>query len=164
MYEQFYDSISEPFRRKPGGAQALASADKVLVAVVAVTFLGIAAWLALHQDMRVIRYLLVCAVSFFALSALRSKLNWARPYEMFNIDPLIKKDTVGKSFPSRHIFSASVIACALMWLNVWLGIAGFAIMAVIAVIRVIGGVHFPRDVIAGATLGILCGAIGFWLI
>ena len=30
--------------------------------------------------------------------------------------------------------------------------------------RVAGGVHFPRDVIAGALIGIGCGVIGYYVI
>ena len=33
----------------------------------------------------------------------------------------------------------------------------------LAVIRVVSGVHFPRDVVAGAVLGIALGAVGFLL-
>ena len=39
-----------------------------------------------------------------------------------------------------------------------------ALGVLIALIRVIGGVHFPRDVLSGAVLGAACGAVGFWLI
>ncbi|MBO4365673.1 MAG: phosphatase PAP2 family protein, partial [Eggerthellaceae bacterium] len=158
MYQEFYERISRPFRA-PGARRAIAAIDKTLVVVVAVTFLGIGVWLALHQDVRVVRYLAVCAVSFAALSALRAKLNRPRPYEAFDIDPLIRKETRGKSFPSRHVFSAAMIACALLWLNTWLGIAGFIATAALGVLRVIEGVHFPRDIVAGALLGIACGIL-----
>ena len=30
--------------------------------------------------------------------------------------------------------------------------------------RVVGGVHFPRDVLAGAAIGILSGVLGFFVI
>lgn len=163
MYQEFYERISQPFRVH-GAGKALTLADNAFVALVAVTFLGIGAWLVLHQEMRVIRYLLVCAVSFVALSALRAKLNRPRPYEMSDIDPLIRKDTSGKSFPSRHVFSAAVIACALLWLNPWLGVTGFIATVALGITRVVGGVHFPRDVIAGALLGVACGIIGFWVL
>ena len=33
----------------------------------------------------------------------------------------------------------------------------------LALIRVIGGVHFPRDVVVGAISGILAGMLGFYL-
>lgn len=164
MYPEFYRSISAPFRRWRNGAQALATADKVLVAVVAAAFVGIGGWLAVRHDARIVRYLVVCAVSFAGLSALRAGINGPRPYEAYAIDPLVKKGTCGKSFPSRHVFSAAVISCALLWLNVALGIAGFVATATLSALRVLGGVHFPRDVIVGAALGIVCGIIGFWII
>lgn len=34
---------------------------------------------------------------------------------------------------------------------------------VMAVVRVVGGVHFPKDVIAGAIIGIVSGVIGFMI-
>lgn len=164
MYEKFYIAISKPFRQRAGAMRALAAADKLLVALFAASFIGTAAWLALNHDFRTIRYLVVCAISFVALSALRAGLNWPRPYELFDIEPLIPKGTRGKSFPSRHVFSAAVIACALLWLNTWLGVASLAATAFLAMLRVVGGVHFPRDVIVGAALGISCGILGFWIL
>ena len=66
--------------------------------------------------------------------------------------------------PSRHVFSAFVIGMAFLHMNIVLGIIILIIGCLMAVIRVIVGVHFPRDVIAGAVIGILSGIIGFYLI
>lgn len=164
MYTDFYERISAPFRRSERATAALSALNKLLVWATAAAFLGLAAWLALHQDARIIRYLAVCSLSFAGATALRSALNRPRPYELYPIEGLIKKDTKGKSFPSRHLFSASVISCALLWVNVPAGAACFAATAILAVIRVVGGVHFPRDVIAGIALGLACGVVGFWII
>ena len=35
---------------------------------------------------------------------------------------------------------------------------------ILGVLRVIGGVHEPRDVIAGALAGILCGVLGYYVL
>ena len=164
MYQDFYKRISRPFRKSEKGPALLAFADKALVALTALGFASIALWLALNADTRLVRYLLVCAISFAMLTALRATLNHPRPYEQYAIDPLIKKDTQGKSFPSRHLFSASVISCAFLWLNPLAGICGFAVTALLGAIRIVGGVHFPKDVAAGIAAGIICGFIGFWLI
>lgn len=108
----------------------------------------------------------VPAISFVLVSLLRRIINAPRPYEAFNAQPVIAKDTLGKSFPSRHTFSIFVIGmtfyacCPLAW-------AGPAILAfgcILGTIRVLAGVHFPRDVIAGAAGGILCGFVGFWIL
>ena len=109
--------------------------------------------------------LIVPGISFVLVSIFRSVYNAPRPYEMPDAKPtIIKKNSPGKSFPSRHIFSIFIIA--MTFFRVWppagilIGIAG----AVLAVCRVSGGVHFPKDVIAGALIGIGCGIIGYYVI
>ena len=80
MYTDFYERISAPFRRSERATAALSALNKLLVWATAAAFLGLAAWLALHQDARIIRYLAVCALSFAGATALRSALNRPRPY------------------------------------------------------------------------------------
>ena len=109
--------------------------------------------------------LLVPGISFVLLSIFRDKIDAPRPYEMPGAKPpIIQKDASGKSFPSRHIFSIFVIAVTFFWVwpavGILIGIAG----SVLSWVRVKGGVHFPRDVIAGALIGIGCGIIGFYVI
>lgn len=108
----------------------------------------------------------VPAISFALVSLLRRIVNAPRPYEVFDAQPVIAKDTLGKSFPSRHTFSIFVIGmtfCACCPLA-WAGPAILALGCVLGAIRVLAGVHFPRDVIAGALAGILCGLVGFWVL
>lgn len=101
--------------------------------------------------------IIVPAVSFLLLSCFRMKFNAKRPYEIYEFEPLIKKDTEGKSFPSRHVFSIFVIGSTLWCVYPYIGTVIMAAGVVLAVIRVIVGVHFPKDVIAGAVIGYLCG-------
>ena len=103
---------------------------------------------------------LLAPVGGFALeTALRAWLDAPRPYEVLAIDPLVHKRTQGKSFPSRHVFSVFVIATSWLSYSVPVGCALCAAGVVLAVVRVLGGVHFPRDVVAGALLGIVIGII-----
>ena len=37
------------------------------------------------------------------------------------------------------------------------------VAAAICVLRVLAGVHFPRDVLAGAALGFALGYVGMWI-
>ena len=109
--------------------------------------------------------ILVPGISFVLLSIFRNKINAPRPYEMPGAKPpIIEKDAPGKSFPSRHIFSIFVIAVTVFWVWPVPGIIVGAAGALLAWCRVAGGVHFPRDVIAGALIGIGCGIIGFYVI
>ena len=107
---------------------------------------------------------IVPAAAFIAVSVFRRTYNAPRPYEALAIDPLISKDTRGKSFPSRHAFSMFTIACAWWQLEpvvgAALGVAGILMGAV----RVLGGVHFPRDVVAGAASAIAISAAGYALL
>ena len=109
--------------------------------------------------------LLVPGISFVLVSIFRSWYDAPRPYEIPGAEPpLIKKDAPGKSFPSRHIFSIFVIAVTFFWVwpvsGILIGIAG----VLLAWSRVAGGVHFPRDVIAGALIGVFSGVIGYYVI
>ncbi len=105
----------------------------------------------------------VPAVAFVFVSVFRRLYNASRPYEDLDIDPLIKKNTAGKSFPSRHVFSVYMIAMA--WLAFWVP-AGVVLLLLgldMMFIRVVAGVHYPQDVFAGALCGILAGVLGFYI-
>lgn len=114
-------------------------------------------------DPRIWRVLFTPAISFVLVSIFRKQINAPRPYEVTGVTPLIKKDTQGKSFPSRHVFSVFVVATTLYHLYISLGIFFMLLGCILAILRVIGGVHFKRDVIVGALIGILSGVIGFYV-
>ena len=80
------------------------------------------------------------------------------------MSPVLEKDTKGKSFPSRHVFSVFVIAVTVFVRNPVAGCILAMIGIMIAVIRVIGGVHTVWDVTAGAAVGILSGVIGYYML
>jgi membrane-associated phospholipid phosphatase len=114
------------------------------------------------------RALLVRAVCvpggvFVGGTLLRHCLNFPRPYEQPGFEPLLRKNTQGHSFPSRHALSAAVIAMA--WLRVCPPVGGalIALTLALCVTRVLAGVHFARDVAAGAALGFALGALGMFL-
>lgn len=115
------------------------------------------------QDDRFWRVLLAPTISFIAVSIFRNVYNAPRPYEVTDNKPILKKNTKGKSFPSRHVFSVFVIAMTLFYISKPLGISLMVSGVILAYLRVIGGVHFPKDVIAGAIIGLLSGFLGFYL-
>jgi membrane-associated phospholipid phosphatase len=83
------------------------------------------------------------------------------PYEVYPINPLIKRSLHGKSFPGRHVFSAAVIACSLYIPSPICATITFVLACILAIVRVLGGVHFPRDVIVGLIAGAVCGILGY---
>lgn len=144
--------------------RAVIWSDKVLTKLAYIVYPVFAVMLFIKKDPDAVRAVIVPAVSFILLSVFRWALNAPRPYEIFGADPVIKKDTKGKSFPSRHVFSMFVIAVTVLYFSPVPGIILVAAGVLMAAARVAGGVHFPADVIAGAVAGAGCGFIGFWLI
>ncbi len=98
------------------------------------------------------------------VTILRYIVNAKRPYEKYNYTPVVKKDTKGKSFPSRHTASAFIIAMAFLYIDVKLGVIMLTLATVIAITRVLSGVHFIRDIIGGALISIVTGIFCFFLL
>ena len=104
------------------------------------------------------------AVGYGAVTLLRALINAKRPYEVYDFYKIPPKDKMGKSFPSRHCYSAFVIA-TLSWLFGPLTSIGVSILAlIIAACRVLTGIHFLRDVLVGAATGLLFGGVGLTII
>lgn len=140
--------------------KALRIADKIIVALFVVLYVIMGLGCIGATPGAVIGYLASTAACFALVSLLRWWRNEPRPYETFAIKPLMPKTSLkcGKSFPSRHTFCAFLIAT--MFAIVFHSLAGLiplALAAALAYIRVLEGVHYPRDVVAGALLGVLAG-------
>ena len=163
-YPRLYGIASGPWRRLRHGTKLLFYLDRLMVAVVAMGYVAVLAWLVATGDMRWVRAALVPAVTLVLVSVVRKAVNAPRPYEAFNVDPLLPATTKGQSMPSRHVTCAAVIACALGWLHASWGIEMGAAALLVAYTRVAGGLHFPRDVVAGVALGLACGIVGFALV
>ncbi|MDO5784575.1 MAG: phosphatase PAP2 family protein [Eubacteriales bacterium] len=164
MTVQDYENWTSALRRHPQLTHTLLFLNKILTRLIYVLYPLLLVYLALQRDSRLLRVLLVPAVSFVLLSLFRSYVNAPRPYEALEIQPLIHKSTKGHSFPSRHVFSVAAIAWAYGYIVPWAGIVLTVLAVLMAYIRVLGGVHFPRDVIAGLLVGELSGIIGFVLV
>lgn len=164
MTQETYIKITEKIRATRYGEKIVVFINKLLTEIVYIAFFALLANLALHRDKDIIRIVLVTGISFVLVSVSRHFIDAERPYIKYNFAPLVQKEKKGESMPSRHVFSAFVIGVAFLYMNVALGIIMLIIGTLMAVTRVVVGVHFPRDVIAGAVIGILSGTIGFYLI
>ena len=106
-------------------------------------------------------FVILPLVMFLLVSIFRNFYDAKRPYEIYEYEPIIDKKSLGRSFPSRHVFSIFVIAMSFFNINEYMGVLFLIMGMVLAVCRVLGGVHFPKDVIVGALLGIVPWLI-FW--
>ena len=151
-YKRCIDFVTATKRRRA----VFAAVYKVLPVVVFAAYPVLLITLFLNKDSRLLACILVPLFMFVTLTIARYFINAQRPYEKFDISPVFPKSTVGKSFPSRHTASAAVIAFTILYVSPPFGAAFVAIALLIAASRVIGGVHFPKDVIAGILYAALC--------
>lgn len=160
-----YNKMTAGLRKRPGAVRALQVANKVLTVVGYVAYPALLVVLAVGaQWPQLLRCVVVPAAAFVALSAFRKVYNAPRPYEALDIQPLIAKDTTGKSFPSRHAFSMFMIAVSWFVASPVVGAVLCAAGVFMACVRVVGGVHFPRDVAAGAAFAVAVGVVGYMLL
>lgn len=160
MTKEQYEKWSAPYRASRMRVQILVALDKGMTGVIFIAYPLLLIDLFLKEQREIlVSCIFVPAVSFLVVSLFRRAYSAKRPYEVLDIQPLIPKDTMGKSFPSRHVFSIFLIGMTFFYIVKPLGIVIGIMGIVMAYVRVIGGVHFPKDVVAGALLGIMCGFI-----
>lgn len=119
---------------------------------------------ALEFMQHIARAILVPGVTFWFGTALRARLNRPRPYEQPGFVPLVQKETKGCSFPSRHALSAAVLAAVWLYFYRPVGVVMVCIALAICALRVLSGVHYVKDVAAGALLGFALGVFGMWVL
>lgn len=159
-YQQFYEQMTGRIRKSDAACFLLRAGGRAATGVMYAAYPSLLVLLFLSGDLRRLAWnILIPAVSFALLTAVRARINRPRPYEAWTIDPLIHKDTRGNSMPSRHVFSSAVIAMAWLAFRPPAGIFLLAVTAAAALIRVLGGVHYPSDVAAGLAAGVAAGLL-----
>jgi membrane-associated phospholipid phosphatase len=129
-----------------------------------ILYIIIAAFIFKITNTVFIKTFFVPLCTFVTVSVFRKVVNFQRPYEKMKITPLIHKDKKGHSFPSRHVASAFIIAMSFLYVNIPLGIVYLTISVLIAITRVLVGVHFVKDVVAGAVFSLVIGLIFLFII
>ncbi len=162
MKKDTYVRMITYFKERETWMRILDMLNKALTILVFVTYPVLLVYLLVQSDANIWRAIVVPFFAFVILSVVRRIINRKRPYEKFETPSLIHKNTCGKSFPSRHVFSCFLIAMTVFILSSWTEYGCILILCgvILALIRVLTGVHYISDVIAGAAAGI----IGFVLI
>ncbi len=144
----------------------LRAIDVLSVAVCCVSYilLLVFSWLGAGFE-GCLLYIFVSGAPFILLSLVRRFISAPRPAELYPelLEYPIRKSG-GGSFPSRHVFSAFLIGTLLLVPIAALGGVVLSLGVLLAVSRVLLGKHFIRDVIAGAALGAVSGALGCVLV
>lgn len=162
-YEQRYEQWAAPLRGRPGVVRALNIVNHGIVVVFYAAYALLLGWACVSDPWKLAPLVGVTAVGFAAVSFFRRRFNAPRPYECCAIAPLIARDGAGKSFPSRHAFSAFAIAASWFAASAPVAVVLLVAAVVLAICRVLGGVHFPRDVVVGVLIGSATGALAAFL-
>lgn len=158
-----YQAMIGWFRARPAARRALRLLAVGAVAAVYAAYIGLLAVLAWRRRALFWGTLCVPAAAFLIGTAVRAAIDRPRPYEALGFAPLFPKATRGRSMPSRHCFCAAAIAVTAAAVSPALG-AVLAVLAVlIAATRVLSGVHYPGDVLAGLAFGAAVAAAGLAL-
>ena len=162
-YQEWHDHIAGNIGNKPFLLSLLRTFNRFMTVVMPIIYLTLLATIYLQQGLgkQVGIYLFIPASGFVILSFLRKKINTPRPYEKWDIKPLLDRDSPGQSMPSRHVFSATIISMACLHASLTIGMICLTLSAFLGLVRVLGGVHYPKDVVVGYICGLVWGVIFF---
>ena len=162
-YQEWYDHIAGNIENKPFLLSLLRTFNRFMTIVMPMIYLTLLAITYLQQGLgkQVGIYLFIPASGFVILSFLRKKINAPRPYEVWEIVPLLDRDSPGQSMPSRHVFSATIISMACLHASLTMGAICLTLSAFLGLVRVLGGVHYPKDVVVGYICALVWGVIFF---
>jgi membrane-associated phospholipid phosphatase len=161
---EWYRRIVDTAAELPAPLQvASAFATEAVLAVYLGAF-ALLWWRARSRPTRVMARALAAPVITVLAYALSDTLKeWKavdRPCRLVTAaPPIVSCPEVGDwSFPSNHAAVAGAVAVAVLWSAVRLGLVVLALAAAAAASRVLVGVHFPHDVVAGFLLGAVVAA------
>ena len=162
-YQEWYDHVAGKIENKPFLLSLLRTFNRFMTVVMPIVYLTLLATTYLQEGLgkQVLIYVFIPASGFVILSLLRKKINAPRPYEVWEIVPLLDRDSPGQSMPSRHVFSATIISMACLHASLTMGMICLILSALLGLVRVLGGVHFPKDVVVGYICGLAWGVIFF---
>ena len=162
-YQEWYNHIAGKIENRTIFLRLLRAFNRFMTIVMPMIYLTLLAITYLQQGLgkQVGIYLFIPASGFVILSFLRKKINAPRPYEEWDIKPLLDRDSPGQSMPSRHVFSATIISMACLHASLSVGVILLVLSALLGLVRVLGGVHFPKDVVVGYICALVWGVIFF---
>ena len=155
-YLKFYEELTKNYQTDEK-KKLLRLCNKIVTNIYYVVYPLLLLYLFVKQSEKLLPTILIPLFSIVAITLLRKVLARPRPYEEYPIDQILEKETQHNAMPSRHVFSASIIAMMCFSVSPILACILLVLAAIEGYIRVVGGVHYPRDVIVGYFLGVFFG-------
>lgn len=162
-YQEWYGHVASNIKNKPFLLRSLRAFNRFMTVVMPIVYIALLATTYFQEGLgrQILIYVFIPASGFVILSFLRKKINAPRPYEVWEIVPLLDRDSPGQSMPSRHVFSATIISMACIHASLSVGVILLVLSVFLGLVRVLGGVHYPKDVLVGYICGLVWGVIFF---
>ncbi|MDD5944821.1 MAG: phosphatase PAP2 family protein [Clostridia bacterium] len=151
-----YMSVYRFVQRHPALHRPIKFINAVSPQIMMVLFYGLMPILVLMRDIRVIAFAACPLIELVLVTKFRDKIDRPRPFDVLDVTPL-EKHSSGHSFPSLHCSSSFVITASLFYIHPILGVIGLIVSIFVAVSRLLSGVHYPSDILAGIIIGLLFG-------
>ena len=150
-YQEWYEKRKSSLLRHPQLLQLMRVFNRMMTVLMPLAYMALlgTSFMSKGLGKEFATYILVPASGFVLLTLVRKWINQPRPYETWGIVPLLDKDSSGNSMPSRHVFSATIISMACVHANLPAGLILLVLSALLGLVRVLGGVHYPKDVLIG---------------
>ena len=161
-YKKLYQKNFAFYERHPRAKRTLFIGNLALTGVFALAYFAFVLY-ALFLPMPVrdtVKILFIPAFGAVCVAFLRPLIDRPRPYSELgaNVTPILHKKSKDKeSFPSRHVTCAVAISLCFLPYLTGAGIFLLAFSCALAYVRFALGLHYPSDLIGGATVGLLCG-------
>ena len=162
-YQEWYGHVASNIKNKPFLLRSLRAFNRFMTVVMPIVYLTLLATTYFQEGLgkQILIYVFIPATGFVILSLLRKKINAPRPYEVWEIVPLLDRDSPGQSMPSRHVFSATIISMACLHASLSVGVILLVLSAFLGLVRVLGGVHYLKDVVVGYICALVWGVLFF---
>ena len=162
-YQEWYGHIAANIKNNQFHLMLLRSFNRFMTVVMPIVYLTLLTTIYFREGFgkQALMYVFIPASGFVILSFLRKKINAPRPYEVWEIVPLLDRDSPGQSMPSRHVFSATIISMACLHASLSVGVISLVLSALLGLVRVLGGVHYPKDVVVGYICALAWGVLFF---
>lgn len=157
--------MTKSLKAKPGLLKFCIVANKVGPWVYGILY-GLFVLLLLPvSPMGAVRVFLVPVGSYFLVQLVSMLLVYPKPYEKFGVEPAIPEDKAdGHSIPCKQAYWYTMIALVFLLVLAYpyrlIGVVLLVGAVVLSVVRIIGGLHFTRDVVIGIVLAVIFAYVG----
>ena len=165
MTASYYRKLNRRVRSDKTTRDLILILNELSTYLIALIYIICLILLIVRHSYKMLFLLAGAPLAAFCLSRLlRMIIKAPRPYHELKITPLVRRRKTSYSFPSCHTASAFVIGTTLCAVSMTgAGIVVLILSAAVAVLRVLSGAHYVKDVLAGAVIGILFGLLAFFI-